>query len=165
MEQARTALPAPGETTSLQSRSTSTSAAKLRASSVYRDLLSRSKTDDPDEENKTRKRAAAVAALIARFELLSGVTIEPERKKALMYELELRRIKKAELDIAETWIIESQTRYGSLTLADFYPTHDQLERLGRSVARIIAMEYDKGYMDGRRMERRYCEEITGTIIR
>lgn len=121
--------------------------------------------------NSERELASATAArhdflkqLFARYIAASGKQIDdsdnPTRMAALETELHLRRYGEREARIAQEWILRGNpARYGSLTLADFYPTSEQLASVGVSVADEIAkaerLAEGRGYDNGWHSHERY----------
>lgn len=100
--------------------------------------------------------------LFARFEAASGKRIDEEgkttRKDALINELMLRRYSEREAQIAQEWILLGKpVRFGSLTLADFYPSPEDLASVGYGIEAIVASAerraeskgYAMGYADAR----------------
>lgn len=129
---------------------------------VYDELLTEAAKrlgDEPSE--KTRARATAVLRLIARYELMSGTEVAQERKDAFLYELQICRFTHAQSLAAERFIMRSKTRWGTLVLADFFPTAEQLAEVGFDLADALKAEYTKGVNDGRRFEKKRLEEISG----
>lgn len=109
---------------------------------------------------------------MARFEAAAGRPIDteylPTRKDALINELMLRHYGEREAKLAQEWILRGgPARFGSLTLADFYPTAEQLASVGVTVADEIAKAERRGYGIGydagwhaaeREIEKRKSEE-------
>lgn len=80
------------------------------------------------------------------------------RKQALINELALRLYSQREAETAQEWILKGgPSKYGSLVLADFYPTPAQLAEVNFDLeatikrAERLAQDkgYDMGYMDAR----------------
>jgi len=108
--------------------------------------------------HRTKARAEFLMQLFARFEAASGKAIDtdeaPTRKRTLINELMLRRYGQREAEAAQEYILKGPpVRYGSLTLADFYPNREQLEsvgfdyagEIGKAERRARATGYDQGY--------------------
>ncbi len=109
--------------------------------------------------------------IFARFEAASGKRIDADgsntRKLALINELNLRQYGERQAEVAQEWILRGDpVRYGSLTLADFFPSEEQLTKIRYDIngllARADAQGYRRGYsagmVDGERAEReRYAE--------
>jgi hypothetical protein len=122
--------------------------------------------ESSESPEKTRNRSQFLFQLFARFEAASGKKIDSEgttRREALVNELHLCRYSEREAEIAEQWILKGDpVRYGSLTLADFFPWKnlkpEQLASIGYDISPVIksaerAAEqkgYDAGYSEARR---------------
>jgi hypothetical protein len=104
--------------------------------------------------------------IFARFEAASGKRIDEDgsktRKLALVNELNLRQYGQRQAEVAQEWILRGDpVRYGSLTLADFFPSEEQLAKIRYDIngllARADAQGYRRGYsagvIDGERAER------------
>ena len=111
---------------------------------------------ESETPEKYRNRVQFIMQIFARFEAASGKRIDQDestRKKSLINELSLRLYSEAEATAAQEWILRGDpVRYGSLTLADFYPSPQQLllvsYDLGAELARAERAGVDKGYQMG-----------------
>jgi hypothetical protein len=100
--------------------------------------------------------------IVARFINNSGATVDEIRIRTIINELNLRVVSKDQMRQAETWILTGPPcQYGRLTLADFFPTRQQLESIGyvpetsaadAAQAARDAEQYRCGYEAGRAAE-------------
>lgn len=115
---------------------------------------------------RTKARGLFLMQIFARFEAASGKRIDEDgsktRKLALVNELNLRQYGQHQAEVAQEWILRGDpVRYGSLTLADFFPTEEQLAKIRYDIngllARADAQGYRRGYsagmIDGEHAER------------
>jgi hypothetical protein len=108
----------------------------------------------------TKARSAFIFQLFARFEAASGKKIDAEgttRREALVNELHPRGYTEREAKVAQEWILRGNpVRYGSLTLADFYPGASELAQVGVNLEQELRkaerrgeqIGLDKGYSMG-----------------
>lgn len=55
------------------------------------------------------------------------------------------------MELAQEWILRGNpVRFGSLTLADFFPTEADLQSIGLHVGVLLKREYERGVRDGYR---------------
>jgi hypothetical protein len=126
-------------------------------------LLQNSESETPE---RTKARGRFIMQIFARFEAASGKRIDADgsktRKLALVNELNLRQYGQHQAEVAQEWILRGDpVRFGSLTLADFFPSEVQLakirydinEMLARADARGYRRGYSVGVVDGERFER------------
>lgn len=96
-----------------------------------------------------RARATTIEHLFTRFTAASGTEIPAPRRIALIEMLNDRGYTHAEYQAAEAWILKGgPCRYGKLTLADFYPTREQIDSVDFDISAIERRAYDAGYRVG-----------------
>jgi hypothetical protein len=94
---------------------------------------------------KTKLRHEYVSKLFSEFTAASGIIIDVERAKMLLQLLHEREFSGEQYTIARQWILQGNPcRYGTLVLADFFPTEEQIESLGLDIQARIDKAYTRG---------------------
>lgn len=138
---------------------------------VLSSSISGLRTTNEQTDTALRNRAVSVEILFARYTAASGTDIPTERRIAIIEMLNDKGFSYAEFQAAQVWILQGPPcRYGKITLADFYPTREQLESVGLNIASLLQAEYKRGYRDGHSAgsaweASRWREEIQGMRAR
>jgi hypothetical protein len=98
---------------------------------------------------RLQSRATLVELMFARFTAASGTEIPTDRRIALIEMLNAHGFTYSQFQAAEVWILKgAPCRFGKITYADFYPTHEQLESVGYDIAGIERRAREAGYRMG-----------------
>lgn len=101
------------------------------------------------DTHRTIKRREWLRALVSRWEAASGKPFDNARLTVLAAELDAAGYSRAQANAAETWILRgAPARYGALTLADFFPTPEQLASVEYDAGPGMDAEYRRGYETG-----------------
>lgn len=109
------------------------------------DGVSRASHDD-----RVVHRRAWLVATLNKWEAACGVKFDNARFTFMLAELDRREYSRAQAKIAEEWILRGgPVRFGTLTLADFFPTSEQLASVGYDATAEHRREYERGFQSGK----------------
>jgi hypothetical protein len=91
-----------------------------------------------------------LVATLNKWEAACGVKFDNARFTFMLAELDRREYSRAQAKIAEEWILRGgPVRFGTLTLADFFPTSEQLASIGYDATAEHRREYERGFQSGK----------------
>ena len=97
----------------------------------------------------TKARELFVDEMLAAYSASSGVVINDERHNWFVSEMNLRRVTGKQMLLAREWIIRGRpAMYGVLSLADFFPTPEQLKEIEFDLTAALQKEHDRGEKNG-----------------